>query len=90
MHNPSLWYHNLGLWCIIYDYGIIVQTAFHMHQWATVIGLLKNWPVKFRPVIFGLLPYANEEWRHIFSNFEKYNRPVILGICLPGVTAFRG
>ena len=27
---------------------------------ATVIGLLKNWPVKFRPVIFGLLPYADE------------------------------
>ena len=27
---------------------------------ATIIGLLKNWPVKFRPVIFGLLPYANE------------------------------
>ena len=27
---------------------------------ATVIGLLKNWPVKFRPVIFGLLLYANE------------------------------
>ena len=32
-----------------------------------VIGLLKNWPVKFWPVIFGLLPYANEEWRHIFQ-----------------------
>ena len=32
----SLWYHNLGLWgmilvygTIIYNYGIIVQTAFH-------------------------------------------------------------
>ena len=34
---------------------------------ATVIGLLKNWPVKFLPVIFGLLPYANEIWRHIFQ-----------------------
>ena len=29
-------------------------------QLGTVIGLLKNRPVKFRPVIFGLLPYANE------------------------------
>ena len=35
--------------------------------WGAVIGLLKNWPVKFRPVIFGLLPYANEVWRHIFQ-----------------------
>ena len=34
---------------------------------ATVIGLLKNCPVKFRPVIFALLLYANEVWRHIFQ-----------------------
>ena len=35
--------------------------------WATVIGLLKNWPVKIRPVILALLLYANEVWHHIFQ-----------------------
>ena len=34
---------------------------------ATVNGLLKNWPVKIRPVILALLLYANEVWRHIFK-----------------------
>ena len=58
----------------------------YVFEWATVISLLKNWPVKFRHVIFGLSPYANEEWRHIFQILKH----ITLGICLPGVTAFRG
>ena len=45
-----------------YDTGIIIDLIKQTIQdfWAKVIGLLKNRPVKFRHVIFGLLPYANE------------------------------
>ena len=37
----------------------VAATLPELSEW-TLIGLLKNWPVKFQPVIFGLLPYANE------------------------------
>ena len=55
---------------------------------ATVIGLLKNWPVKFRPVIFGLLLYANEIWRHIYQIWKNITGQWIIEHFLPGVTAF--
>ena len=65
--------YTVGVFYVVneYDSGCLLssQTAqelslisLHLNKikWATVIGLLKNWPVKFRPVIFGLLLYANE------------------------------
>ena len=42
MHNPSLWCHNLGLWCIIWDYGIIVQTAFHSRHLRTFSSISRQ------------------------------------------------
>ena len=53
-------------------------------MWATVIGLLKSWPV-----ILGLLLYANEVWRHIFQILKKTTGHWHIGDFLPGVTAFR-
>ena len=41
--------------------------SFELDNRATVIGLLKNWPVKIRPFILALLLYANEVWHHIFQ-----------------------
>ena len=53
----------------LYGWAMIQKLPTGGFKWidkgATVIGLSKNWPVKFRSVIFGLLPDANEVWRHI-------------------------
>ena len=39
--------------------------------WGQGNPLVKNRPVKFRPDIFGMLPYANEIRLHIYQIFKN-------------------